>query len=311
MAESLSYGIEGKEFVNRPLFDENILLNKDLSWPKISIVTPSYNQGEFLERTILSVLNQNYPNLELIIIDGGSTDGSVDIIKKYKSYYHYWVSKPDKNHSQAVNEGFLHSSGEILGWLNSDDTYLPNALLAVGQAFKENPGVDIVYSNGNFIDTKDNFLKKYPVVPLSKMSFVYYVNGLFQQSTFWRRDIFFEMGQINENKSYSMDIDLFFKFIKSGARLYFLDKYIGNMRLHGDSKTVIKAKGEGYGEPETRESRLENFNIDDRTLRFRITREYFRLRKAFYLLIRGELRYLLRAFFEKVSRRDIWTKSDT
>lgn len=311
MIKTSPYGIKEKEFVTQPLFDEKILLNKDPSWPKISIVTTSYNQGEFLERTILSILNQNYPHLEYIIIDGGSSDGSVDIIKKYEMFLHYWVSEPDKNHSQAINKGFLRSSGEILGWLNSDDTYLPNALMSIGQVFGANPKADVVYGNGYFIDIKDNFLKKYPVVPLSKMSFVYFQSGLFQQSTFWKRDIFFEAGKINENKNYSMDIDLFFNFIKNGARFHFINKDIGTMRLHRASKSVIKARDEGYAEPETRDSRSAYFNIDDRTLRFRIAREYYRIRKAFYLFKRGEMRYLLKAIFEKVRKKDIWTKSNT
>ena len=306
MIKSSPYGIKEKEFVTQPLFDEKILLNKDSSWPKISVVTPSYNQGEFLERTILSVLNQNYPHLEYIIIDGGSSDGSVDIIKKYEMFLHYWVSEPDKNHSQAVNKGFLKSSGEILGWLNSDDTYLPNALSIVGQDFKDNANADVVYGSGYFIDIKDNFVKKYPVVPLSKMSFIYFQSGLFQQSTFWRRDLYFDAGKINENKNYSVDIDLFFKFIKNGACFHFINKDIGNMRLHRASKSVIKARDEGYAEPETRDSRLEYFNIDERTLKFRLVREYFRLRKAYYLLKRGEIKYFLKVLFEKIRKKDVW-----
>ena len=117
------------------------------NFPKISIVTPSYNQAEFLERTILSVLNQDYPNLEYIIIDGGSTDGSVEIIKKYEKYLAYWVSEKDKGQSDAINKGFQKSTGDILAWLNSDDTYLSGTLFKVVKAFQENPNADLIFGN--------------------------------------------------------------------------------------------------------------------------------------------------------------------
>lgn len=143
---------EIKEFVTKPLFDEKIILNKAPSWPKISIVTPSYNQAEFLERTILSVLNQNYPNLEYIIIDGGSTDGSVEIIKKFEKYLAYWVSEKDNGQTNAINKGFKISSGEILAWLNADDTYLRHTISRVVNYFQKYPQIDLIYGNAHLIN---------------------------------------------------------------------------------------------------------------------------------------------------------------
>lgn len=138
---------EIKEFLSGLTLDEVVILNKGSSWPRISIVTPSYNQAEFLERTIFSVLNQNYPKLEYIIIDGGSTDGSVEIIKKYDKYLTFWVSEKDNGQADAIRKGFARATGEILAWINSDDTYLPGTFLKVAKAFIKNPKVDLIFGN--------------------------------------------------------------------------------------------------------------------------------------------------------------------
>ncbi|GAG62509.1 unnamed protein product [marine sediment metagenome] len=147
-----------KEFVSKPLFDEKALLNKELSWPRISVITPSYNQGRFLEKTILSVLNQNYPNLEYIIIDGGSTDESINIIKKYENYIDYWVSEKDRGQADALNKGFKKATGDIIGWQNSDDIYLPSVFLKIAELFKQNPKIDIIYGNRFDIDEDNNII---------------------------------------------------------------------------------------------------------------------------------------------------------
>jgi len=157
---------EIKEFVSKPLFDEKVILNKDPSWPKISIVTPSYNQAEFLERTILSVLNQNYPNLEYIIIDGGSTDGSVEIIKKYEKYLSYWVSEKDRGQAHALNKGFEKATGDLVGWQNSDDIYLPGAFRKVAEVYRNNPNYDVYFGNIYFIDEEDNIIRDLKFSPL-------------------------------------------------------------------------------------------------------------------------------------------------
>ena len=150
---------EIKELVSKPLFDEKIILNKDPNYPKISIVTPSYNQAQFLERTILSVLNQNYPNLEYIIIDGSSTDESIDIIKRYEKYLNYWVSEKDRGQSHALNKGFYKARGDICGWLNADDLFLPDVFVKVIFAFKLSPNKKIVFGDYLNIDKNDNILE--------------------------------------------------------------------------------------------------------------------------------------------------------
>ena len=178
---------EIKEFVSKPLFDEKVLLNKDPSWPKISIVTPSYNQAQFLERTILSVLNQNYPNLEYIIIDGGSTDGSVEIIKKYEKYLAYWISEKDKGQAHAINKGFEKATGELVGWQNSDDIYLPNAFYKVVEIFREKPDYDVYFGNIYFIDESDSIIRDLRFVKFSSFSLIYEGTVLANQATFLKK----------------------------------------------------------------------------------------------------------------------------
>ena len=121
-------------------------------FPKISIVTPSFNQAQFLEETILSVINQNYPNLEYIIIDGGSTDGSVDIIKKYEKHLTYWVSEPDNGHGHALNKGFSTTTGEIMAWINSDDKYYPSTFATVAEIFNKFSDINWIHGKNSRID---------------------------------------------------------------------------------------------------------------------------------------------------------------
>src|ERR1035437_4288596 len=128
-------------------------------YPKISVITPSFNQGKYLESTIKSVLEQDYPNLEYIVIDGGSEDNSVEIIKKYEKHLAYWESVKDKGQSHAINKGFAIATGEILAWLNSDDTYEQNAIYNIAEWFRKYPELDFIYGDVNIIDEKGAVLQ--------------------------------------------------------------------------------------------------------------------------------------------------------
>ncbi|MCL0038045.1 glycosyltransferase [Thermodesulfovibrionales bacterium] len=226
---------EIKEFVSKPLFDEKIILNKDTSWPKISIVTPSYNQGQFLERTILSVLNQNYPNLEYTIIDGGSTDRSVEIIKKYEKYLAYWVSEKDKGQSEAINKGFQKSTGGILAWLNSDDTYLPNALQSVVVFFEQHPHADMLYGRCHMMDRDDKIFQEAKTMPFNLSDYAYGLFTIPQQAAFWRREIFFKAGMLNAENSTCMDGELWVDFAKNKADIIHVNGFLAAFRLHRQS----------------------------------------------------------------------------
>jgi glycosyltransferase involved in cell wall biosynthesis len=187
-------------------------------WPKISIVTPSYNQGVFLERTIESVLGQNYPNLEYVIIDGGSTDQSVKIIKKYAKKLHYWQSKKDKGQSDAINTGFAHTTGEIMYWINSDDVMMPGSLRLVASIFKKNKKVNWLTALPATITVDDyiNYVAQPPWYVRTFLQRGWYIQSLFgfvmQEGTFWRRSLWNKAGKKVEDVPYSMDWLLWRKF---------------------------------------------------------------------------------------------------
>lgn len=228
---------EIRHFVTKALFDEKIIMAKDITWPKISIVTPSYNQAKFLERTILSVLNQSYPNLEYIIIDGGSTDGSVEIIKKYEKYLTYWVTEKDKGQSDAINKGFQKSTGKILAWLNSDDTYLPNALHSVAVFFEQHPNVDMLYGRCNMMDRDDKIFQEAKAMPFNLLDYTYGLFTIPQPATFWQREIFFKVGLLNTETHACMDYELWVNYAKNKATIFYLDDFLANFRWHPQSKS--------------------------------------------------------------------------
>lgn len=230
---------EIKEFVSKPLFDEKVILSKDPSWPKISIVTPSYNQAQFLERTILSVLNQNYPNLEYIIIDGGSTDGSVEIIKKYEKYLAYWVSEKDKGQSDAINKGFKKSTGKILAWLNSDDVYFDKEVLrGVARVFKKYSQVDIIYGDYVIIDRNDLILK---VQTFPKFNFNRMLRGCYvgQPSTFFRRKVINNDNLLNTDLKFAMDYEFWLRLSKFYKFMH-INKILSGDRNHPDRKIIAQ-----------------------------------------------------------------------
>ena len=234
---------EIKEFVSKPLFDEKVLLDKDTSYPKISIVTPSYNQGQFLERTILSVLNQNYPNLEYIIIDGGSTDGSVEIIKKYEKYLAYWVGEKDNGQSHAINKGLKMATGDIVAYLNSDDLYTPLSFKIVAKFFTENPGVDMVYSECLIIH-EENDVERMPPVR-KKISLELLVHGhccFYQPTVFWTKKILNKVGLFDENLHYLMDRDYWIRVGRNSANVRYIPEYLAVYRFHKTCKSAIKSK---------------------------------------------------------------------
>jgi len=201
------------------------------SWPKVSIVTPSFNQGHFIEETIRSVLLQGYPDLEYIIIDGGSTDGSVDIIRQYAPWLTYWVSEPDRGQSHAINKGIKRSTVDILHWMNSDDLLFPSAVTQVAETFVGNPQFRLVTGQAERIDAKGRKIGNLENRFTSWSDFATRQCNVAQVATFFHRQLFDQLGFIDETLKYSMDSDLLLRFTRHYATQV-IDNQLTAYRTH-------------------------------------------------------------------------------
>lgn len=205
--------------------------------PKISIVTPSYNHAAFLEETLQSVLQQGYPSLEYVVIDGGSSDGSVDIIRRHQAGLHYWVSERDSGHADALNKGFARTSGEIMAWINSDDKYLPWTFRVVAEIFRQFPQVEWIGGFDAFWNDRGE-LTTARRHPRNVYDFLMGNYGWIQQeSTFWRRSLWERAGgYISRDYKLMVDGELWCRFF-AHADLYSVDCILGGFREHADNRS--------------------------------------------------------------------------
>jgi glycosyltransferase involved in cell wall biosynthesis len=210
-------------------------------WPKISIVTPSLNQGQFIEETIRSVFLQGYPELEYIIVDGGSNDGTIGIVKKYEKWLAKWMSEPDKGQSHAINKGFNLTKGEIIAWINSDDYYLQGTLKKVAEFFRDNAETDMIFGECHAIN------EKYEMVKMREVPKEFDIHRLItrdcfinQPSTFFRRKVIDDVGGLCESLNYSMDYDLWIK-IGLQCNVKRINDVLSCFRKHPNAKTVRKS----------------------------------------------------------------------
>lgn len=256
-------------------------------WPKISIVTPSFNQGKYIEETIRSVIMQGYRNLEYIVIDGGSTDNTVEIIKKYEANITYWVSEKDKGQTHAINKGFEKATGSILAYLNSDDVYLPYTFSLIAEIVTKYPEVKWITGIRSHINDFGaiSTVKRSPrVYNRFLYSKGFNLSGYFgfnqQVSTFWTKEL--SEGFIwNEKLDCCMDLDLWIRSSKKND-LYFVNTILGLMRVHADqkSKTICS----------------DLIEIESRSLEYGLYNKS--LRRLLYLLMRVKFtRFLLRKFW--------------
>jgi glycosyltransferase involved in cell wall biosynthesis len=205
--------------------------------PKISIVTPSFNQAKYIERTIKSVLQQNYPNLEYTILDGGSIDGSQQVIECYAQQLAYWHSRPDKGQGDAIWQGIQKSTGEVFAWLNSDDIYLPGTLDFVGRYFAQHPDCKILAGNCLRIGTNGEIISKVFCAPNQTIrSMVFWGCFCLQPAVFWRRDLLLEAGPINQDLVVTFDTEFAIRYTKL-ARWHKVERFLACIRIHDEAKT--------------------------------------------------------------------------
>ncbi len=206
--------------------------------PLVSIVTPSYNQSRFLEETIVSALSQDYPRLEYIVVDGGSTDGSVEIIRKYADRLAYWVSEPDRGHADAVNKGWRRATGDILAFIYSDDVYAPGAVRKAVNWLGEHPDTEIAWGDAWIIDERGRQIGVLPGRNFDYATFVREAKGIINQpSTFMRRSVFEKVGPLNESLHYLMDFEYWIR-AGQGCRIQYVPEMLSSFRVHRTSKTV-------------------------------------------------------------------------
>ena len=221
-----------------------------IEFPKISIVTPSFNQGQFIEATILSVLEQNYPNLEYIIIDGGSSDNTIDVIKKYEHHLTFWVSEKDKGQANAINKGLVHCTGQIFNWINSDDYLEPGALHKIASAFSDVKVNMVAGKVRTFSRVDQEIITNQNLSAIGLMTWAPGVKFV-QPGVWMRRELIEPCGGIDEQFHYAFDWDLYIRYLYHFPQVKELDELLVHFRQHENSKT---------------QSLLDRFTIEERKI---------------------------------------------
>ena len=255
--------------------------------PKVSIITPSYNQGRYIKRTIESVLSQSYENIEYIIMDGGSSDNTVDILEQYNDKL-IWISEKDNGQTHAINKGINASSGEIIAYLNSDDVYLPGTIEKIVQEFNNRPDVDFLYGDFWGIDKDDNTLSKVKTIPFDNNILIYDANFICQPASFYRKRLFDAIGLFDDSLHFLMDYEFFLRAAKRRCVIQLYPDYLAAIRFHDDCKTLSDGI-HPWADEKTRikQSYIRKKANHPSALKFLAL--LYRLKRYFLLLLRGRL----------------------
>lgn len=260
--------------------------------PRITVVTPSFNQVAYLERTIRSVLDQRYPNLEYIIIDGGSTDGSVEIIQRHASALAYWVSEPDAGQSDAINKGLRRATGDWVAWQNSDDIYYPGVFADLATAAARFPAAELVIGNLMLIDEHDGPLRDIIYVKPTYRALLAEGMLLANQAAFWRRDLQDRVGLIDQSYLCSFDYEWFLRLTQHAQGVH-VDRIWGALRLHGETKTSLLAG----------RFQEENLQILKGRQMAAWQKRLYKLRRLGLMLGKGHVRYVVRGLLRRAQGR--------
>ena len=250
--------------------------------PRISVITPSFNQGEYIERTIDSVLSQGYSNLEYIIVDGGSTDKSVEVIRRHERHLAYWVSEKDRGQSHAINKGMARASGEVLTWLNSDDWHVNNALFVYEELFRTDPDCRVVIGRGQIVDERGMVVvDKSPDAPIDMDWLCRWVSGNYfmQPSCAFTREAWLAVGGLRESIHMAMDLDLWLRFAAGGFKFATTERLLSLSLTHPNAKTTAFAQDSlldaarvigSFGRSEGYETLVERLMLDVKYLRHKV-----------------------------------------
>jgi len=265
--------------------------HKALDYPRITIVIPSFNQGRFIGHTLKSIIGQNYPNLELIVVDGSSNDESLNVIQAHAGHIKWWVSEPDNGQTNAINKGMSRATGEILAWLNSDDCLMPGTLFRVAEQFLASESIEVVYGHRVLINEAGQDVGKW-ILPGHRKFILTYADFIPQETMFWRAELWQRVGgKLDETFRFAMDWELIRRFIDARAKFKLIPAFLGQFRMHEMQKTSANIETDGFREMEIIRQRCrQKYSSHPALQNF-----YYRLQRAglYSFVLRARLTELL------------------